>query len=217
MKQKIIEILKNENRLMAHSEIFIKLKEQSDFTITEEALETLLQQLSDKNIISAIPTTDGNRYCFVEEITNNLITKTPTPTNPEIKKINIKITIICALIAVVLAGFILFIYGLSLAGGWDGYGDFTLGGIGILIFIAANITLGCIAGPFAKITNGFNNWVDYNSPGADASCGNAIGGCGNVGCGYFIYVPLCLVFGLIGFIFGIITIKKLNDKKNNLK
>ena len=217
MEKHIINILKKEDRLMSLSEIVSELNKKTESSIKDEDVKTILKKLCEKNIISTVSTVNGDKYCYVEISQTTPEIKTSVVTNPEIKKINTKIGIIGGLIAVVFIGFIMFVYGLSLAGGWDGYGDFTLGGIGMLIFIGANIALGFLAGPFGKITKGFNDWTDYNSPGADASCGDSIGGCGNVGCGYLVYGPLCIAFGLIGFVFGIIAIKKLNEKKDNLK
>lgn len=219
MEKRIIAILKKEDRLMSLSEIVSELNKKTESSIKDEYVRTILNNLCEKNIVSSVSTVNGDKYCYVEisQIVQN--NKTSVIVNPEIKKINTKIGIISGLIAVVFIGFIMFAYGLSLAGGWDGYGDFTLGGIGILIFCVANVVLGFLAGPAGKITKNIEGAIENNASRVkgDASLGQAVDGCGGVACGEGANFLVYGFFMFAGFVFGIIAIKKLNDKKNNLK
>lgn len=219
MEKRIITILKKEDRLMSLSEIVSELNKKTESSIKDEDVRPILKKLCEKNIISIVSTVNGDKYCYVEISQSTPENKTPVATNPEIKKINTKIGIIGGLIAVVFIGFILFVYGLSLAGGWDGHGDFTLGGIGTILFFVANIILGFLAGPAGKFTKNFEGAMQHNADQikGDSTVGQALDsgcawGCGGI-LNYFTY----MIFGFIGFIFGFIAIKKLNDKKNNLK
>ena len=210
MEKQIIDILKKEDRLMSASEIFIELKKTFEDTTKEEEVKVLLQALSAKNVISVISTIDDDKYCFVEDIKPPHTPQTTTTLNPEIKKINTKIAIISALIVVVFIGFIAFAYGLVYSSGW--------GAIGLLLSLGANLALGFLAGPSGKLMQGFDNWTENSLSKNDADgCTNTMRGCAGVGCGYIIFVPTFAACTLIGFIFGIIAIKKLYDKKYEIK
>ena len=217
MEKQILEILKEEDRLMSLSEILDEFKEKTGDDIDETEVALSLEKLCKKNIISTVETIDGNKYCYVETTAKPVGIKTPVATNTEIKKINKKICTIAILIAVVFVGLILFICGIYIAGGFEGHGSFVLGAIGMFMFFFANIAVGLLAGPLGKITEMYSNWTDYNTPKGDATVKESVFGCARSGCGDLVYGPLCLLFCFIGFVFGIIAIKKLIDIKKDLK
>ena len=198
---------------MSLSEILNEFKEKTGDDIDETEVALSLEKLCKKNIISTVETIDGNKYCYVETTAKPVGIKAPVATNTEIKKINKKICTIAILIAVVFVGLILVICGIYIAGGFEGHGSVVLGAIGMLMFFFANIALGLLAGPFGKITKMYNNLSDDTST-SNASIYDKVG---NIGCGYFIYSIMCGIFGVIGFVFGIIAIKKLIDIKKDLK
>ena len=186
MKNKIIELLKKENRLMSKDDIYIKLNALYP-KITHDELNAVIRTLHKEKIITAIFDGTQEKYCYVEQVKYIPI---PHENLGQIKKINKKLGLFFSLVSIVFIGLILFIIGLSID-------DTTTWAIGLSLFLIVNLILGIIAGPFGKIAS------EMSDPSS--------------GCSYVISYALLIVAVFIGFIFAIITIKKLFQEKNNLK
>ena len=155
--------------------------------ITQEEVSATIRALSIEKIITSILDGGQKKYCYIEPVKYN-------PTQGEnlvqIKKLNKKIALFLSLISTVFIGLILFIVGFAIE-------DTTTWAIGLLLFMIVNLILGIITGPFGKIAS------EMSDPSS--------------GCSYVISYTLFIGAFFIGFVFAIITTKKLFQEKNNLK
>ena len=206
MKEQILSILKKEDRLMSSLEILNELAKNSNTIVDTKTLENILKELCESEILSTIPTSQGNKYCYIEK---QIVPKKKTvKKNAELKKIVKKKSIITSLILVVLVG--LMVIGIGHDIPW-------LAIMGVIFFFGGNIAITIIAGPFKKVVKSFDNWTDANTPGPDASFGESLGGFGNNISGHIIYSLIFFVFLLFGFVFGSITLRKLDKIRKDLK